>query len=77
MFLIVTDEVFETCNDVLFLDAIAVCSSKCTREQWVLRVRFEASAAERTPLNVDCRSKDDMSTLSFRFVGKQVANAMD
>jgi hypothetical protein len=77
MFLVVTDEMLETCNDILLLDAIAICTSECAREQWILRVRFETSATKRTPLNVDCRSKDDMSTFGFRLVGKQVANAMD
>ena len=77
VFLVVTDKVLETGNNVLFLDSIAVCAGEYTREQRVLGVRLEASATERTSLDVDCRSKDDMGAFGFRLVGEEVANTVD
>ena len=77
MFLVVTNKVLETGHDILLLNAIAVCASKCARKQRVLGVRLEASATERTSLDVNCRSKDDVGTFGFRLIGNQVANTVD
>jgi hypothetical protein len=52
MFLVVADEVLQACDDVFFLDSIAICTRECAREQGILRVRLETypgiSLRERT-----------------------------
>lgn len=70
MFLIITDEVFWGCDDIFFLNSIAVLCTDATGQERIFGERFKSSPTYRCSLDIHSGPKEYMNAFSLGFLSE-------